>query len=151
MSTLFASLLVLHIMSGLTGTILTYATLLIVLKKEVVRKKFFITSSLAWLSYVVTWFSGGYYYWFYYGAQVKPIIKAGQYPWAHSIVMEAKEHIFLLLPVLSLVIALIAWSSTDSINADSRLKSAVVYLIAVTCTIAVLVALSGIIISGGAQ
>jgi len=64
--------------------------------------------------------------------------------------MEAKEHIFLLLPVLSLVIALIAWSSTDCINTDSRLKSAVVYLTAVTCSIAVIVALSGILISGGA-
>jgi hypothetical protein len=151
MSTLFVTLLVLHVITGLIGVIATYATLLVLLKKEVVQKKFFRTAFIAWISYILSWLSAGYYYWFYYGANVKPVIKAGEYVWAHNVVMEAKEHIFLMLPVLSLIIALIAWSSTECINSDPKLKSAVIYFVSVTCAIAVIVALSGILISGAAR
>ncbi len=151
MSTLFATTLALHVVAGLVGIILTYMTLLTLLKKEVVVKSFKRNSLIAWVSYMISWFTGGYYYWFYYGPTVKPVIKAGDFAWAHSIVMEAKEHVFLLLPALTFVIFLIAWSSAQTLNTDARLKSAVVYLVAVTCVIAVLVALSGVIISGGAR
>jgi hypothetical protein len=151
MSPLFATLLILHVITGVIGVIATYATLLIVLQKTIDPRKFFRTSFLAWASYITSWLTVGYYYWFYYGAVVKPVIKAGQYPWAHNIVMEAKEHIFLMLPVLSLVTVMIAWSSTECLNDDPKLKSAVVFFIATTCAIGTVVALAGILISGGAR
>ena len=47
------------------------------------------------------WFAGGYYYVEFYGAQVKPYIKEGPFPWAHGVVMETKEHVFLFLPLLA--------------------------------------------------
>src|SRR3989344_6307900 len=50
-----------------------------------------------------SWIIGGYYYVAYYGPNVKPVIKEGPEPWAHGIFMEAKEHIFLFLPFLSLL------------------------------------------------
>lgn len=151
MSTLFAVLLVTHVITGIVGVVATYATLLVLQKATVVKRTFLLRSLVACLSYFTSWVSGGYYYWFYYGDNVKPIIKAGQYPWAHNVVMEVKEHIFLLLPVLSFVTVLIAWSSTDCLNSNPRLKTAVTYLVATTTVIAILVALGGIIITGGAR
>ncbi len=151
MTPLFTAALIAHVVTGIIGVIATYMTLLSVLKKTVDQKAFFRISLIAWISYITSWITAGYYYWFYYGANVKPVILKGTYPWAHTVVMEAKEHIFLMLPVLSLVIALIAWSSTECINTDPKLKSAVVYLVSVTCVIGVLVALAGIVITGGAQ
>lgn len=51
---------------------------------------------LMWLTYVV----GGYWYVTYYGAD-KAIIKAGPWPFAHSLFMESKEHLFLMLIMLA--------------------------------------------------
>ncbi|KKU19373.1 MAG: hypothetical protein UX29_C0005G0017 [Parcubacteria group bacterium GW2011_GWA2_46_10] len=44
----------------------------------------------------------GYYYVKYYGGLVKPIIQKGLAPWAHNIIMETKEHIFLFIIPLAL-------------------------------------------------
>ena len=49
------------------------------------------------------WFFGGFYYVTEYGAAVKPIIKSGPIPWAHSIITETKEHVFLFLPFLAIL------------------------------------------------
>lgn len=56
------------------------------------------------LLFLLSWIAGGYYYVEFYGDQVKPLIKEGPFPWAHAIVMETKEHVFLFLPFLSLSI-----------------------------------------------
>ena len=53
---------------------------------------------------VLSWVSGGYYYLAHYGPHVKPAIKAGSLPWAHTVGMELKEHVFLFLPFLGLSI-----------------------------------------------
>jgi hypothetical protein len=151
MSTVFVVTLVLHIMFGIVGTILSYASVLTLLKSEVRRKKFFIFSFSAWVGYMISWLSGGYYYWFYYGSKVKPVILEGDYAWAHKVVMEAKEHVFLILPIASLVLALIAWSSTNRINTEPAFKSAAIYLATAIMVLATFVALSGILITGGAQ
>jgi hypothetical protein len=50
-----------------------------------------------------SWFVGGYYYVDVYGSEVKPLIKEGPAPWAHSVITETKEHVFLFLPFLSLL------------------------------------------------
>ena len=49
------------------------------------------------------WIAGGFYYVTQYGAAVKPIILSGPLPWAHSVITETKEHVFLFLPFLSLL------------------------------------------------
>jgi glycopeptide antibiotics resistance protein len=51
----------------------------------------------------LSWFTGGYYYVNIYGNNVKPLIKEGPFPWAHSIVTETKEHVFLFLPFLAIL------------------------------------------------
>lgn len=54
-----------------------------------------------------SWLTGGYYYLTNYQATVKALIKAGPYPWAHSVVTEVKEHVFMFLPFL----AVVAWGA----------------------------------------
>jgi hypothetical protein len=50
---------------------------------------------------VISWVIGGYYYLSHYAQVIKPAIKTGPYPWAHLIMMETKEHVFLFLPFLA--------------------------------------------------
>ena len=50
------------------------------------------------------WIVGGYYYVVEYGSLVKPIIKEGPLPWAHSVITETKEHLFLFLPFLAIFV-----------------------------------------------
>jgi len=72
--------------------------------------------SLAGLLLLVTsWIVGGYYYVTTYGGAVKPVIIGSEYAWAHSVVMEAKEHIFLLIPLMAAVVVvslLVSFSAT---------------------------------------
>ena len=52
------------------------------------------------------WIAGGYNYLTVYGSQVKPVIMAGPHPWAHEVVMEAKEHIFVFLPIIAFTLSI---------------------------------------------
>ena len=59
---------------------------------------------VAWIgliAFLAAWIVGGYYYVTIYGTAIKPYIKVGPTPWGHTVIMEAKEHIFLLLPFLA--------------------------------------------------
>ena len=82
-----------------------------------------IAAALGTLLLFAAWLIGGYYYVTYYGPEVKPIIKAGPQPVGHSVFMEVKEHIFLLLPVLSLL-TLGLLMHTDVLKDDSSRKAA---------------------------
>ncbi len=48
---------------------------------------------------------GGWWYVVEY-AEVKALVKAGPWPWAHAWVMETKEHVFLMLPLLAILLPL---------------------------------------------
>ena len=63
---------------------------------ERVRSVSKLVAVLMWLTYVV----GGYWYVTYYGGD-KAIIKTGPWPFAHSLFMEVKEHLFLMLIMLA--------------------------------------------------
>ena len=54
---------------------------------------------------LLAWILGGFYYVEVYGDVIKPVIKASDAKWVHSIVMEVKEHVFLFLPILSASVA----------------------------------------------
>ena len=57
---------------------------------------------------LTAWFAGGFYYVEVYGSSIKPVIKASEAKWVHSIIMEVKEHVFLFLPILgTLTVALL--------------------------------------------
>lgn len=58
------------------------------------RARLRIAAGIGLFGFIASWFFGGFYYVNYYGGLVKLVIKSGAAPWAHSVFMETKEHIF---------------------------------------------------------
>src|SRR5262245_13467056 len=56
---------------------------------------------------VLSWLLGGYWYTIYYAPE-KAIILNGPWPWAHSLVMETKEHLFFIPLILALYLPIVA-------------------------------------------
>lgn len=95
------------------------------------------TAVFIWLSY----FIGGYWYVLYYGAD-KAIIKAGPWPFAHSLVMETKEHVFFILLLLSTYLPIAVYAATDRLLKNKGARE-------VTLAVAVFVVLLGLAMEGG--
>lgn len=95
------------------------------------------------------WFVGGHYYVDIYGAQVKPFIKDGPMPWAHGVVMETKEHVFLFLPFLGLL----AWGLLRRMGGGADHKpgdrKAALYAVGSVAVLAGGMALLGFLVSSG--
>ena len=67
-----------------------------------------IAAVVGFVCLLTAWVVGGFYYVEVYGSHIKPVIKASEARWVHSIVMEVKEHVFLFLPILAtLIVALL--------------------------------------------
>ena len=98
---------------------------------------------------VGSWVAGGAHYLTDYATAVKPVIKAGPVPWAHSVITETKEHVFLFLPFL----AVLAWGLLNRYrdefmqNRSARMAVLVVSLLIVLMAFAM--AGMGFIISSG--
>ena len=105
-----------------------------------------IASVLGVIFLFASWFIGGFYYVSYYGENIKPVIKEGPQPWAHNVVMEAKEHIFLFLPFLAIANAMLLHTATvkDAKKLKAARKMAVLVVI-----IGFMMALMGYMISTG--
>lgn len=69
-----------------------------------------------WLAYV----AGGYWYVVHYGGD-KALIKAGPWSFAHSFVMETKEHLFLMLLLLSTFLPMMSLCDTSSHSSKRKL------------------------------
>lgn len=82
---------------------------------------------LVWLTYFV----GGYWYVTQYAAD-QAIILAGPWPIAHSVAMETKEHVFLMLLLLATLLPIVAYSSRLTRNGVQRLMIWICALIVVT-------------------
>src|SRR3989338_9739066 len=93
--------LYLHIIAGLSIIVLSIVILLQMQKKSAWLKPLSaITAAISWLLLI----HSAILYLMFYPA-TKTLIKAGAWPWAHSIFMETKEHWGLLLPVIATVAA----------------------------------------------
>lgn len=90
-----------------------------------------------WLSYL----AGGYWYVTYYGAD-RDIIKAGPWPFAHTVVMETKEHVFFVLLLLSTYLPIAARAAADQIVEDSAARNLLL-------TITAFIVLLGLAMEGG--
>jgi len=99
------------------------------------------------------WIVGGYYYLTFYGSQLKPIIVSGSQPWAHQIVMEVKEHVFLSLPVISLalMVALVWLSKDQTLLEDPKARRAIIALAVLALVMVVVTFIFGAIISNAAN
>lgn len=133
--------------AGILAFIWVFVELLNPTKQRVDRAKF--VALLGVILFFSSWIVGGYYYVQDYGANVKPIIKEGPQPWAHSIFMEIKEHIFLFLPFLSLMTLVILNRYDKEILENKRIKKAVLYLCITITIIGFLMASMGYLISTG--
>lgn len=145
MSTLLTVALISHVLLGVIGMMTAYVVwreLLRVQPHSTNLRRSSLATLLTWLG---AWLTGGYYYVVYYGANVKPVIKSGQYAWAHGVFMEWKEHIFLFLPFLALVLWLAV--RRESINSNRPL----VWLSGVTWFLALFITGAGILVSGAVQ
>ena len=101
-------------------------------------------------AFLFSWIIGGYYYVTFYGTLVKPIIKAGRASWAHDIVMETKEHIFLFIvpmAVTALFVSLLDQSTLERVG----LKSIAKWLSATIAGLGLSIGLMGYIISAAAR
>ena len=134
MSLLLQNALFWHILLGLGG-ICFFVAVLVGLTRTNKNQKFLkISSLLGLLSFVGSWIIGGYYYVVYYGSVVKPIIKGGAYPWAHNILMESKEHIFLFLPFLGAIVFLAIWLGEGRFNKPVGALSLLIVIFGIAIT-----------------
>ena len=102
------------------------------------------------ISYAFTWIIGGYYYVTFYGPLVKPVIKAGNAPWAHAIAMEAKEHIFLFVIPIAVTVFLLARLNANELQ-SLGLRKGLIRLTAITAGLGLSLGLMGFIISAAAR
>lgn len=148
MPVLLQNIFIGHVMLGLIGVAFLVVVLVGLLRKNINIKLLKISSLLSLLSFLGSWFLGGYYYVTYYGKAVKPTIKAGDYRWAHSVIMETKEHVFLFIPFLVAISFLVILLEGDRLNIDSKLKKALILVVASAVVLGVLIMLAGVVISG---
>ena len=90
-----------HVILGL-ALIAFPIIILLYLKKRTnwLKPLSFATAAISWILLLP---AGKLYLTFY--PATKTLIKAGAWPWAHSVVMETKEHWGLLLPIITTVAA----------------------------------------------
>ena len=151
MTTLLKFLLASHVVLGLLGVAAFYAVWMQLLKQKVSVRFTKISSIWGVIFLVLSWVTGGYYYATYYGVAVRSVIRAGQYPWAHSVFMEAKEHIFLFLPFLGIVLAVTLVALGEKINSKPVLKKELAILAGVLSVLGIFIALAGAVISGAVR
>lgn len=151
MSNILAYNLIAHILLGLIGVIAFYAVWMILLKEKSALKWPKILTFVGTLSFFSSWVTGGYYYVKFYGKAVKPVILEGEYPWAHTIITESKEHIFLLLPFLSLAVFLTLLLLEDKIQNDLKLKKWTAYISGLIFILGALIAFAGVAISSAVR
>lgn len=107
----------------------------------------------AFFNIVGCWIVGGYNYLTVYGSQLRTVILEGAQPWAHRIIMETKEHVFLFLPVLSiaLMFTLILLGKDQTLLDDSKARKAMIAIAVLVVFMIVLAFVFGALISNAAR
>lgn len=108
------------------------------------------SAAIGLVGYVLTWIIGGYYYVKFYGSLVKPVIKAGNAPWAHTVAMEAKEHIFLFALPIAVTVYLLSRLDANQLQSFG-LRKDFMRLIIITSGFGLSFGLMGFIISAAAR
>ena len=98
---------------------------------------------------LIAWLAGGFYYVEVYGSQIKPAIKASDAKWAHSIVMEVKEHVFLFLPILATVVVAMLYKYGEEVIERKDARLTVVLLAGLVFLLGFSIVGMGVIISSG--
>lgn len=141
------------LLHSITGGLAALALIWILLEirystdRSLYRSK--ITSYLA--AFLITagcWIAGGYTYLTVYGTEVKPVILEGPQPWAHEIIMEAKEHIFVFLPVIVFALSFtLSILKKDTFLNDAKSRNALILIVYLALFMILLMFLMGALIS----
>jgi len=108
-----------------------------------------IAAVLGTLLLVGAWFVGGFYYVTEYAAVVKPIIKGGPLPWTHEVITETKEHVFLFLPFLGILVWGLLSRYQNELRQNRNIRVAVIILSGLIVLMAFAIAGMGFMISSG--
>ena len=81
----------------------------------------------------------------------RPIILAGPTPWAHLIVMEAKEHIFVFLPIIALALSLTLATMKYDLLKNPKSRRALAMVASLALFLILVVFLMGAIISNAGK
>jgi hypothetical protein len=147
---MLSTLIGLHAFLGETGSFMFLWIFIELLDPTPTRLKRAKWASLSGLTlFIASWIVGGYYYWAQYGPNVKPVIKAGPSPWAHTVVMELKEHVFLFLPVMALMVFYLIYGSEKKILSENKYKNNVLLLSGSIFLVGMSMAAMGYLISTG--
>jgi len=114
------------------------------------RKSRIMTAAIGVAAFVASWIAGGYYYVIYYGTLVKPVIKSGLAPWAHNIIMETKEHIFLFVIPLAMTVLCITLLEKEDVE-RLALRRLAMWLSGTVAVLGFLIGAMGFIISAAAR
>lgn len=99
--------------------------------------------------FIASWFAGGLHYLTDYATIVKPLIQKGPAPWAHSVITETKEHVFMFLPFL----AVLGWSLVNrdlsEFASNIKLKRSTLLVTGMIVLLAFAMAGMGLLISSG--
>lgn len=144
---LFQNLLTLHVVLGISATAAFGYAWMQFRDPDYKIANVKILSALGTLALFSSWITGGYYYLYYYGAIVKPKILAGSQPWGHKLMMEAKEHIFLIIPIIAIATLLSIFLLHDKFQTDPQIKKSVSALLALATILGALMMVMGFIIS----
>lgn len=102
-----------HVIIGLA--LIAFSIIILLYLKKQVKWLKLLSVFTAFFSWLVILPSAKLYLAFY--PATKTVIKAGTWPWAHSIIMETKEHWGLLLPFIATTAA---WNITSGKNDQSK-------------------------------
>lgn len=144
------SLIGLHAMLGEMGGMLFIWVFVELLNPTTGRlKRAKIVSLLGVVLLFLSWAVGGFYYVEFYGSLVKPVIKSGPQPWAHSVITETKEHVFILLPILALLVYGLIKNYQSQLLTDRKLQVALLVLVGLVVLITFSMAGMGYMMSSG--
>jgi len=108
-----------------------------------------IAASIGAVCLLTAWLAGGFYYVEVYGSAIKPVIKASEAKWVHSIVMEVKEHVFLFLPILALLIVALLHKFDKEIIKNKDARVSIILLAGLVFLLGFSIAGMGAVISSG--
>jgi hypothetical protein len=147
------NLVLLHSLSGgLAALALTWVVIeLLYLTEEGVARARIASYLASFFIIAGCWIAGGYNYRTAYGVQVRPVILAGSSPWAHLIVMEAKEHIFIFLPIIALAISLTLATMKYNLLKNPKSRRALAIVASLALFLVLVVFLMGAIISNAGK
>ncbi|HWQ48683.1 MAG TPA: hypothetical protein VN414_07000 [Methanosarcina sp.] len=148
------SLVLLHSISG--GLAALFLVWIILEIRYPTDKSFARAKVASYLSaFLITtgcWIVGGYNYLTAYGSQVRRVILAGPHPWAHEVVMEAKEHIFVFLPIIAFALSItLSTFDRNTFRDDAKSRRALKMIVYLALFMILLMFLMGAIISNAGQ